>query len=223
MRKTHKQWYTLRWMIILAVLPAMLMLSGCEQIFTYSPLTWAQRDPANLSTEGKIAYATGALSSDTATMQSAFDAIVDIDDPDVQYLASQLAVGASGINDAIDNMVTALDAGVDPATIDAADILADLDQTYLQGAGSTLAAAEAGGVTVSDTDYILAAASLVLSSAITGGGDQAALDTVISSFPDPAPASYDPGQTDAENAAYFLSQTTTDITDIDSLLAMFNP
>ncbi len=157
-------------------------------------------------------------------MQAAFDAIVGINDPEVQLLASQLAVGASGINDAIDNMTDALDSGVDPATIDAGDILADLNQTYLQGAGSTLAAAAAGGVTISDTDYILAAASLVLSSAITGGGDQAALDSVISTFP-AAPVSYQepPAQSDAENAAYFLSQTTTDITDIDSLLAMFNP
>ncbi|WP_020611544.1 hypothetical protein [Sediminispirochaeta bajacaliforniensis] len=217
----NRRLWTLLYIVALA-----LLLAGCEQMFTYSPLSWAARDPSKLSDDQQVAYAQMALSSgDAETLQKAYDAIADNSDPDVQLLASQVALGASGLNEAVENIVDELDAGIDEADIDAGDILGSLDQTYLQAAGTSLAAAEAGGADISDTDYLLAAASLVLSEAITGGGTQSDLEDVIDTIDTlpSTPSSYSASQSDAENAAYFLSQASMDIDDIDSLLDMLNP
>ena len=81
--------------ILLAIILVPFMYSSCEQVFTYSPLEWAQRDPSNLPEDQRIAYAEFALGSgDTEKLRDAYDAIKDIDDPDVQYLASQEAESA---------------------------------------------------------------------------------------------------------------------------------
>jgi hypothetical protein len=208
---------------LLYIVALTLLLAGCEQMFTYSLLSWAARDPSNLSDEQQAQNA--LVSGDIDDLQKAYDAIADNSDPDVQLLASQVALGASGFNEAVENIVDELDAGIDEADIDAGDILDDLDQTYLQAAGSSLAAAEEGGADISDTDYLLAAASLVLSEAITGGGTQSDLEDVIDTIDTlpSTPSSYSASQSDAENAAYFLSQASMDIDDIDSLLDMLNP
>lgn len=212
----NRRLWTLLYIVALA-----LLLAGCEQMFTYSPLSWAARDPSKLSDEQQAQNA--PVSGDIDDLQKAYDAIADSSDPDVQLLASQVALGASGFNEAIEDIAKELKDGIDEADIDAGDILDDLDQTYLQAAGTSLAAAEAGGADISDTDYLLAAASLVLSEAITGGGDQSALDSAVSALPDPAPSSYDPLADDIDNAAYFLAQASMTSDDIDSLLDMLNP
>ena len=54
------------------------MLTGCEAIFTYSPFSFLQRDPANLPLEQKIAWAEAALSSgDREAMEKAYKALKD--------------------------------------------------------------------------------------------------------------------------------------------------
>ncbi|MDZ7794027.1 MAG: hypothetical protein U5P10_10165 [Spirochaetia bacterium] len=81
--------------LLIVILP--ILLISCEQMFTYSIFEWAQRDPSNLSEAQQISYAKSILGSgDKDAMADAYEAIKDNTDPEVQLLASKLAVGASG-------------------------------------------------------------------------------------------------------------------------------
>ncbi|MCD6397977.1 MAG: hypothetical protein J7L71_10600 [Spirochaetaceae bacterium] len=95
--------------IVLMVL-IILIYPSCQQIFTYSALEWAQRDPSSLPPAQQISYAKSILSSgDTAAMADAY-AVIDAltaSDPgnvELQLLAADLAIGGSGITDAIANL-----------------------------------------------------------------------------------------------------------------------
>jgi hypothetical protein len=219
---TTERFSGLRLMIILIALPVFLSLTGCEQIFTYSPLTWAQRDPSNLSTSGKISYATSALSSgDAETLKDAYNAIKDSDDPEVQYLASKVAVGASGINDAIETALSSLASGADPSAIVVDDLVADMDVAYLRNAGDRLAEAELGGAEISSEDYVTAAAALILSHAAGTANAETYLSGLeFSTLLSPAPTDYASAGSDEERAAYLFSQSGYSATDMNDLLAL---
>ena len=200
--------------LMAAPLLFLLLLPGCEQVFTYSPFAFLARDPSSLPMEQRISYAQLALSSgDKATLQAAYEAIASSTDPEVQYLASQVAVGASGLNEAVE---TAL---ADMENIDVNSVVGSLDQTYLQNAGAQLASASEAGVEIADEDYVVAAASLLLSDAIESGDPEtflSGLDFATATVP----TDYGSAANDTERAAYLFSQTGYTADDMDSLLAM---
>ncbi len=206
--------------LMAAPLLFLLLLPGCEQVFTYSPFAFLARDPSSLPMEQRISYAQLALSSgDKATLQAAYEAIASSTDPEVQYLASQVAVGASGLNEAVE---TAL---ADMENIDVNSVVGSLDQTYLQNAGAQLASASEAGVEIADEDYVVAAAALLLSAALsdpTSPEDFFTNDLDFATATDPAnvPADYASAADDTERAAYLFSQTGYTADDMDSLLAM---
>ncbi|MEA1911055.1 MAG: hypothetical protein U9N32_05175, partial [Spirochaetota bacterium] len=112
--------------IVLALI-TILICTSCQQIFTYSALEWAQRDPSDLPPAQQISYAESILSSgDTDAMADAYAVIDNLldDDPenvDLHLLAADLAIGGSGITDAIENLdLDNLDTSVE-------DILATID------------------------------------------------------------------------------------------------
>ncbi|MFO7848703.1 MAG: hypothetical protein R6V67_01975 [Spirochaetia bacterium] len=142
---------------IAAAVALPLLFAGCEDFFTTSPLSWAQRDPSKLSADQQISYAEFALGSgDTEKLKDAYNAIKDSDDPEVQYLASQVAIGASGINDAISGALE------DPDNTDLETVLNEIDGEWLDKAEASLSAAEDGDAEISSEDYVTVAAAAAI-------------------------------------------------------------
>jgi len=149
----------------LFVVLLILLLGSCEQMFTFSPLSWAQRDPSNLSDAQKIAYAEGVLGSgDTDAMADAYNAIKDSSDPDVQYLASQLAVGASGLNEAVQDALADFDE-IESGSASINDYLNTINDPMLQNAVDAMALADGDPDTKDDItqeDYLVTAAAILI-------------------------------------------------------------
>lgn len=202
---------------LLVITLILLLFPGCEQVFTTSPVAFLARDPSSLPEEQQVSYAQQALASgDQATLQEAYAAIASSTDPDVQYLASQVAIGASGINEAIQSIDIS-----DPSSIDTAALLGSLDAEYLTNAGDKLAAAGAAGVAVSDEDYVVAAASLILAGAIDDGDPETYISSLdFETLTNDPPEEYSEDLTEAEKAAYLFNQTDLTADDMDSLLGM---
>lgn len=185
------------------------VLFSCQQIFTYSPLSWAQRDPANLPDAQKIAYAEEALASgDPAAVEAAYDALKDSTDPDTQALVSQLAVSASGLDDAIAEAVATMT--FDPAVINT------IDGTWLDDAETAMLAADTGGADITPEEYLtVAAAIIVIDAQDNHGNDITAVDLTSPTAP------YDQNSANpAERALYYGTQagyTQADIEDMFSL------
>ena len=157
--------------VLILILTTLALAAGCEAFFTFNVFSGLQRDPASLPPEQQVKYAEEALASgDTAAMQAAYPLIAaqadaDPDDPELQLLAADLAIGASGVNDLI--------ADFDPDTATAADLneaLAGVDTTTLGEVEGYVQAAEAAGGTPSDAQYANAAASIVVQEADAAGG-----------------------------------------------------
>ena len=143
-------------------------LASCQAVFTWSPLSFLQRDPSTMTTEQKLTYADEALASgDPAALASAYDTIAveaaaHPDDPDIQYTAAQLALQISGVGTVLDSFLTSLgDPSAAPLTI-TADTFASIDRGTLADAGAYLVDAEAAGANLTATDYLVGAVALVV-------------------------------------------------------------
>ena len=168
--------------IVLAVI-TILIYTSCQQIFTYSVLEWAQRDPASLPEAQQIAYAESILSSgDTEAMAEAYAVIDDLvtanpDDVDLRLLAADLAIGGSGITDAIANLdLENLDTSVET-------ILASLDLTLVAASADHIIAAEALDPTAISAEQYLNTGLILLSKAADESGDFTSLNTIIIGVP----------------------------------------
>ena len=155
--------------IILALI-TILIYTSCQQIFTYSALEWAQRDPASLPPAQQIAYAESILSSgDTASMADAYAVIDNLlnDDPnnvDLQLLAADLAIGGSGITDAIANLdLDNLDTSVET-------ILAGIDLDLVAASADHIIAAEDLDPTAISTEQYLNTGLILLAQAADEAG-----------------------------------------------------
>jgi len=184
------------------------LLTACEQFFTTSPLEWAQRNPSSLPKEQRIAYAQQALGSgDTKELKKAYDAIKNINDPDTQYLASQVAIEASGINDAITKALE------DPENVDTQKVLNDIDGEWLDNAEKSMAKADEDGADISKEDYVAMSAAMAIRYGQESGGslpEGSDIDAV------------DPKKdgTYLEKSAYYLEQSGYSIDDMDDLLGL---
>ncbi|MDY7027356.1 MAG: hypothetical protein SVR04_03560 [Spirochaetota bacterium] len=201
----------------LFVVLLVLLLGSCEQMFTFSPLSWAQRDPANLSDAQKIAYAESVLGSgDADAMADAYNAIKDSSDPDVQLLASKLALGASGINEAIENALANFDAiEADPNTVSDYINTTTIDPDMLDNAINAMYDADADSETKEDItqeDYLVIAASVVIR--YSPDVDQEDFTTGYST-PDKDAALPDSYK---DLAAYYLQEGGYSATDLEDLI-----
>jgi hypothetical protein len=159
---------------LVIIILAGLILTGCEQVFTYSPLSGLQRDPSTLSDDQKRQYARDALDSgDDSAVQEAYELLKDSTDPEDQSLAVDLAIESSGVTDVIltlvsqsgtsepEQIIETINESLDDLNLDilteSADILQNLgnneegeptvEQYVLTGLGLALdAAQEAGGI-----------------------------------------------------------------------------
>jgi hypothetical protein len=157
--------------------------AGCQNVFTYSPLKFLQRDPSNLPAEQKVAWAEDALSSgDPQAMEDAYQALQEeadaYDDPELTYLAARLALELSGVPQLLfDILDESIDlAGTDPnAALE--DFYEDIDTDYLlEVAGYMQAIDDHGDLDmVSGTDLLLGAGSLFFQAVEENDGDVDAL------------------------------------------------
>lgn len=159
-----------------------LIIASCQQIFTYSPLEWAQRDPSKLPEAQKIAYAESVLSSgNTEEIVAAYNLISEIadanpNDVDLQLLAADLALGGSGIMDAFES--------VDVATLDSStveSILSTIDLTLVEASADYVVAAEAIDPNAITPEQYLNTGLILLAKAADEAGDFSSLNTITSS------------------------------------------
>ncbi len=161
------------------VLAVLLALAGCQVLFTTSPLSFLQRDPSKLPPEQKISYAQDALAGgDTGAMARAFDAIqaeaaAPGADPELTYLAAQLAMELSGAPDlayqVLDGTIELGDQTAAEAALDT--FLASVDGEYINGAADLFAGLQAGSdlEVLSPTDLLLGAGCLLFQAADVNG------------------------------------------------------
>lgn len=202
------------WGVIFLILLTLVTVS-CEQIFTYSPVTFAQRDPADLPDAQKVAYAQNILGSGASQedLTAAYEAIADSSDPEVQLLASQVAVAASGINEAAATILESIDT-IDDTTLEG--ILDTIDNDMLSNAIDSMDAAQADSSTkenISSEDYLITAAAILLSEDLDLS--ETTFDN-IDGFLSGTPTNNDSDP--EEKAAYYLLEAGYTADDLDSLL-----
>lgn len=158
-----------RFLQVAVALAALVALAGCEQVFTYNVFSEFSRDPANLSTQQKRTYAQSALESgDQGAMDEAYKAIRDealaSDDPELTSLATDLALGASGINDVAPDLAEKAISGElsDSEAIEETvkNSLDKIDTDSLGDVADLINKTKENGGTVSEEQYVLAAAGL---------------------------------------------------------------
>ena len=151
---------------VLVAFIAPLLASGCQQIFTYSPLTFLQRPPATLPPEARLTYAEDALASgDKDAMKTAYDAIKDDTGTDASYTTAQLGIELSGVPTLL--LKVATDTSAVTSDLDnISGFISDngLDPAYLVDAASRLQAVDAS-VDLTPTDYAMGALGLLLGQA----------------------------------------------------------
>ncbi len=203
--------------LLLGVL-SVLLISSCEAIFTYSPVSFLQRDPANMSTAQKVSYAEEALSSGNKdAMLKAYESIKDLasknpKDVELNMLAAKLAVELSGVPDVIDEIVQGkIDLGGNDAGKQIADFLGGngVDPSLMIEASTYYVNADSNGGDLSSTDYIMGAIGILLDAADDVSSD-------YSSISDPSAwSSNSSAQTKAKEAADFLDKGLAGLPDND--------
>lgn len=157
--------------VIVIVTVAVLIFASCQQFFTYSAFEWAQRDPSDLPPAQQIAYAKSILSSgDTVAMAAAYGIINNLieddpDDVDLRLLAANLAIGGSGISDAISDL------DLDDLGNSIETILSDIDLDLVTASATHIEAAAAlDPYAVSSEQYLNTGLILLALAAEEAGG-----------------------------------------------------
>jgi hypothetical protein len=160
-------------LLLPALAALVLLLAGCEAVFTTSFLSFLQRDPAKLPADQQVAWAEQALASgDPAAMAEAYELVKD--DPDNELLAAKLALELSGVAQVMSDMIKDLDTILDFTTGQLQTylegFLSGIDAAYAAAAGAHFTAALAADPSqLSGQDMILGALSLGFSEAAAAG------------------------------------------------------
>lgn len=170
---------------LLIVVSMLFLTMGCEALFTTSPVSFLRRNPDNYTSSQKLEYFTdlaagGEVSEDALTDLSEF-AAANADDPEINKLAGNAYIEASGIDTALESMVQEITSGgsIENASIMTALIPAEgesLTQESIEAAfegigvnvdtfttgAEFLATAETNGADLSETDYMIGGIGLAL-------------------------------------------------------------
>lgn len=172
---------------VTAATASVLLLIGCEQLFSTNVFSGLERDPSKLSFEQQIVYARNAVASGDRKIQAkAYDALAksladkNNQDPELNSLAINLAIGASGMADLLTDFLTLLYDGSFSSSADAAASLdgklSTLDYAYIDSAAAQIAAMKANGGTPSEQQYLLALTGLVMKAGAAAGGIESIAD-----------------------------------------------
>lgn len=157
-------------LVIFLVLTAAVLFCSCQAVFTFSPFSGLQRDPSTLSAEQQMTWAESVLATgDTESMAEAYAIIQALladnpDDPELNLLAANLAIGASGLS----GLLTSIDTSSGTETLEAS--LETLDYEILGEVAQHVTTAAENGGEVSESEYVNAAAAIVMVEANEGGG-----------------------------------------------------
>jgi hypothetical protein len=189
----------------LLLLALLILLSGCQAIFTYSPLSGLKRDPANMTPAQRLTYAQDALASgDPATMKTAYDAIVNDTSGPAQYTAAQLGVELSGVPTVLRDLANnPSDVSNQLSTLDQFITSHGLQPAYMVAAAAQLTAAAAAGQTLTTMDYVMGSMGLMLGSAHAATGTYDVKPTTVN-------------HTDAGTARTFLAPAMTNVASLSS-------
>jgi hypothetical protein len=170
---------------VIPVFFAFILLAGCEQIFTFSPIAFLATPVSQMNPEQQINYGKDALASgDDAKMAEAYTALsANTSSGEAQYTAALLGAELSGVPEFISKIILGDTSLSFPSSTDSADFMTflaanGLQAEYLVQAAGNFQAAQALGETLEATDVILAAFGLVLDAATQTDGtiDFAAID-----------------------------------------------
>ena len=147
----------------------LLLVAGCQAIFTFSPVQILAQDPSKLSSEQKQSYGQEALASgDSENMQAAYTALASelaaSTDPAVHHLAANLAMELSGVPTVLQSVVAGeLELVVESAG-DIEDLLnsEDLNPALMIEAAAHLKNTKQNDGVLSTSDYIMGGLGLVL-------------------------------------------------------------
>ena len=182
-----KTWRTL---IIVCGLAA---LSACQEVFTYSPVAFLERGPASLSSPQKIEHANDILVAGTNEQRS--DAYADVvaliaagdTSAETNMLAADLAFSASGLSNVIFQILQDPDIISSATAASFTSLFEALDTDLIAAGASHIRVAHADvDAVISDTQYVVAGAALLMSAV-----EKAGRFSVIDSPPVVGEAGYD--------------------------------
>ena len=161
-----------------------IILSGCEALFTTSVFESLAKSPSEMSTAELETYAETVLSSgNSEDMAETFTAVeaslpeTAEEDTEAYLLATDLALGGSGLTDAITDIVPDIMEGSIDDTFDYQTVLDSLDDTLIASSVdlfTEVAAVE--GAEISESQYVNAAVAQALVLIDEAGGDVSAVD-----------------------------------------------
>lgn len=158
---------------IVLIVITVIVVSACERVFTTSPLEFLQRDPSSYSEAQTLTFAEDALASgDEAAMIAAFELLADSEDPEIQLVAVELALGAAGVETVLTSVIANLAVeGADPETVltEALEAFTEEDLALLVSAATLLDAADESIVPTAE-QYVFAAIGLIAAAADDAGG-----------------------------------------------------
>ena len=154
---------------------SILLVAGCQAVFTYSPFSFLQRDISTRPPAEQVARAREALGSgDKDQMADAYEVVVKLletsDDPELYLLAADLAFGASGMTEVFTQALQDLDTISESSSEDLERVLDSLDPKLISEGVDYVRAAEKAGAEVSDTQYVIAGVALLTSAVDQAGG-----------------------------------------------------
>lgn len=158
---------------------AAVLLTSCQDLFMTSAFSFVEPDITKMGKEQQISYAEDLLANGTEEeLEAAYEAIEDLiedidssdgyqeDELDLLVLGADLAIGASGIGEAIDNAIDSLTSPdeTDPSALadKFLESFDDADYTSLEDAVTLIETAEAEGAELTPEQYTNAAAAQLL-------------------------------------------------------------
>lgn len=154
----------------LVVIACLVTFGSCEDIFTTSIFQGLQKDVSKMSAAELRAHAEGLQGAGTAKdMAKAFEALKDklpadpADDPELCLLACDMALGGSGLNDAITDVLQKVVAGDPLDDTLYTDVIGKLDLAMMEDMTDLFSEIDnAAAGSISSHQYATAAVALLV-------------------------------------------------------------
>ena len=170
-----------------AIALALVVLAGCEAIFTFSPVGFMQTPPDNMSADQLSGFGLDSLSGgDDEAMTLALDAInalIDAGDltteevAELSLVGGSLAIELSGVGDVLASVLLEEIDLTDFTSIDNAITTLGVNLELLSSGGDLLVGAGAAGAELNSSQLALAAIGLIVDP-VTGDFESGACGTI---------------------------------------------
>jgi len=164
--------------VLVLAAAAVFMFTACQDLFTTSLFSFVEADMSVMSPEQKVSYAEDLLlSGSPEELAAAYAEIAkllpddymtadDLTDEELELviLAADLAIGASGVGDAVTGAIALFTGGDDPVVLEEGinDLIGDIDLSSLENSVGMIEAAENNDAELSTQQYSNAAAAQLL-------------------------------------------------------------